>query len=123
MKILVTGGCGFLGSHICEMYRKIGEEVIAYDNLTTYEFKKNVYMKPESRYHNKEMLEKIGVKVNIADIRDKETLLSASRDVDFICHTAAQPTMTLSLEEPERDFSTNVLGTFNVLETARKFDI
>jgi len=123
MKILVTGGCGFLGSHICEMYRKMGEEVIAYDNLTTYEFKKNVYMKPESRYYNKEMLEKLGVKVNIADVRDKETLLSASRDVDFICHTAAQPTMTLSSEEPELDFSTNVLGTFNCLEAARKFDL
>jgi len=123
MKIIVTGGCGFLGSHICEMYRKMGEEVIAYDNLTTYEFKKNAYMKPESRYYNKEMLERLGVKVNIADVRDKETLLSASRDADFICHTAAQPTMTLSWEEPERDFSTNVLGTFNVLETARKLDL
>lgn len=123
MKILVTGGCGFLGSHICEMYAQQGEEVIAYDNLTTYEFKKNVYMKPESRYYNKRMLEKLGVKVNIADIRDKETLLSASRDADFICHTAAQPTMTLSWEDPVLDFSTNVLGTFNVLETARKFDL
>ncbi len=123
MKVLVTGGCGFLGTHICEMYKKMGEKVIAYDNLTTYEFKKNSYMKPESRYYNKEMLEKLGVKVNIADVRDKETLLSASRDVDLICHTAAQPTMTLSWEDPERDFSTNVIGAFNVLETARKLDI
>ncbi len=39
-KVLVTGGCGFLGSHICELFNKKGWEVIAYDNMTTYEFKK-----------------------------------------------------------------------------------
>ena len=123
MKILVTGGCGFLGSHICEMYKKIGEEVIAYDNLTTYEFKKNQYMKPESRYYNKEFLERLGVKIVVEDVRDIEKLKEHGKDVDFICHTAAQPTMTLSQEEPERDLTTNVIGTFNVLEVARKYDI
>jgi len=122
-KVLVTGGCGFLGTHISEMFKKKGWDVIAYDNLTTYEFKKNPYMRPESRYANKNMLEKFGVKINVADVRDKEALFSACSDVDYICHTAAQPTMTLSWEDPERDFSTNVRGTFNVLEAARKFNI
>ncbi|RLG16053.1 nucleoside-diphosphate sugar epimerase, partial [Candidatus Pacearchaeota archaeon] len=122
-KVLVTGGCGFLGSHICELFRKRGWDVIAYDNLTTYEFKKNPYMKPESRYYNKEMLEKLGVRVIVEDIRDKETLFKWCEGVDYICHTAAQPTMTLSWEDPERDFSTNVRGTFNCLETARKYDL
>lgn len=122
-KVLVTGGCGFLGSHICELFKKRGWEVVAYDNMTTYEFKKNQYMKPESREHNKKFLENRGVKVVVADIRDKETLMKECEDVDYICHTAAQPTMTLSWEEPERDFSTNVLGTFNCLEAARKFNI
>lgn len=123
MRVLVTGGCGFLGSHICEMYRKMGEEVIAYDNLTTHEFKKNPYMKLEARYYNKKLLESLGVDVVVADIRDKEILMRWVEECDFICHTAAQPTMTLSREDPERDFSTNVIGTFNVLETARKFDL
>ena len=121
--VLVTGGCGFLGSHICEMYVKKGWDVIAYDNLTKHEFKRNPYMKEEARYFNKEMLERIGVKIVVEDIRDKDTLLKWCEDVDFICHTAAQPTMTMSWEDPELDFTTNVIGTFNCLEAARKFDI
>jgi CDP-paratose 2-epimerase len=122
-KVLVTGGCGFLGSHICEMYIKKGWEVIAYDNLTKHEFARNTYMKPEARYHNKELLERMGVKIVVADIRDKETLLKWAEGCHYICHTAAQPTMTMSWENPELDFSTNALGTFNVLETARIFNI
>ncbi|MDP2925964.1 MAG: NAD-dependent epimerase/dehydratase family protein [Nanoarchaeota archaeon] len=123
MKVLITGGCGFLGSHICEMYKKKGWEVIAYDNLTKYEFSKNSYMKPESRYYNQKLLEAMGVKVVVEDIRDKVTLLNYAKGCDFISHTAAQPTMTLSSEDPELDFTTNVIGTFNVLEAARKYDI
>ncbi|MEK6860317.1 MAG: NAD-dependent epimerase/dehydratase family protein [Nanoarchaeota archaeon] len=123
MKVLVTGGCGFLGSHICEMYRKKAWEVIAFDNLTKYEFAKNPYMKSEARLHNKKLLESLGVEIVVADIRDKEILMRWCEGVDYICHTAAQPTMTLSWEEPVLDFTTNVIGTFNVLEAARKFNI
>ena len=122
-KVLVTGGCGFLGSHICEMYIKKGWEVIAYDNLTKHEFARNVYMKPEARLHNKQLLESMGVKVVVEDIRDKETLMKWAEGCDYICHTAAQPTMTMSWEDPELDFSTNARGTFNVLEAARKYKI
>ncbi len=122
-KVLVTGGCGFLGSHICEMYRKKGWEVIAFDNLTKYEFAKNPYMRPEARFYNKKLLESMGVEVVVADIRDKEILMRWVDGCDYICHTAAQPTMTLSWEDPVLDFTTNVIGTFNVLEAARKFNI
>ncbi|MDO8517238.1 MAG: NAD-dependent epimerase/dehydratase family protein [Nanoarchaeota archaeon] len=122
-KVLVTGGCGFLGSHICEMYIKKGWEVIAYDNLAKHEFARNTYMKPEARYHNQKLLEKLGVKVVVADIRDKETLMKWAEGCNYICHTAAQPTMTMSWEDPVLDFTTNVVGTFNVLEAARKFNI
>ena len=123
MKVLVTGGCGFLGSHICEMYRKKEWEVIAYDNLAKHEFARNPYMKPEARDHNKKLLESLGVKIVVEDIRNKETLIKWCEGVDYICHTAAQPTMTMSWEDPELDFSTNTLGTFNVLEAARKYNI
>jgi CDP-paratose 2-epimerase len=122
-KVLVTGGCGFLGSHICEMYIKKGWEVIAYDNLTKHEFARNPYIKPEARYHNQKILEKMSVRVVVEDIRNKETLMNWTKGCDYICHTAAQPTMTMSWENPEFDFSTNVIGTFNVLEAARKFKI
>lgn len=122
-KVLVTGGCGFLGSHICEMYVKKGFEVIAYDNLAKHEFARNNYMKPEARFHNKKLLEGLGVQVVVADIRDKEILTRWAEGCDYICHTAAQPTMTMSWEDPVLDFTTNVIGTFNVLEAARKFNI
>jgi CDP-paratose 2-epimerase len=122
-KVLVTGGCGFLGSHICELFIKRGWEVIAYDNLAKHEFARNTYMKPEARYHNQKLLESLGVQIVVQDIRDKETLMKYCEGVNYICHTAAQPTMTMSWEDPELDFTTNVLGTFNVLECARKYNI
>ena len=122
-KVLVTGGCGFLGSHICELLNRKGWDVIAYDNLAKHEFKRNPYMKPEAREHNKNLLENLGVRIVVEDIRDKETLLKWCDGVDYICHTAAQPTMTMSWEDPELDFSTNTRGTFNVLEAARIFKI
>jgi CDP-paratose 2-epimerase len=122
-KVLVTGGCGFLGSHICELFKKKGWDVLAYDNLAKHEFARNPYMKPEAREHNKKLLESQGVKVVVEDIRNKEILMKWCEGADYICHTAAQPTMTMSWENPELDFSTNVIGTFNVLETAKKFNI
>ena len=123
MKVLVTGGCGFLGTNICQFYRKRGDEVLAYDNLAKHEFAKNHYMRSEARDHNKHFLENMGVRVIVADIREKRTLIEYARDCDYICHTAAQPAMTISWEDPEMDFSINVRGTFNVLDVARKFDI
>ena len=123
MKLLVTGGCGFLGSNICLYYKQKGAEVIAYDNLAKHEFKKNPYMKDEARNFNKELLEKNGIAVAVKDIRDKEILLEYTKNCDYICHTAAQPAMTISWEDPELDFSTNTHGTFNVLECARIHDI
>ena len=123
MKVLVTGGCGFLGSNICLFYRQKGAEVIAYDNLAKHEFKKNPYMKKKARDFNKKLLENNGVTVVVEDIRDKKILLKYTEECDYICHTAAQPAMTISWDDPELDFSTNTRGTFNVLECARIHDI
>jgi len=80
-------------------------------------------MKKESRNHNKNLLENKGVQVVVEDIRDKEALFKHCEGVSYICHAAAQPTMTMSWENPELDFSTNTRGTFNVLEAARKFKV
>lgn len=122
-RVIVTGGCGFLGTHICELFKKKGWDVIAYDNMTKFEFNKNPYMKPEAREYNKNFLESLGVRVVVGDIRDKKNLMQWCEGVNYICHTAAQPTMTLSWEDPEYDMTTNIVGSFNVLEAARKFDI
>jgi CDP-paratose 2-epimerase len=123
MKILVTGGCGFLGSHICELFRTKGWEVIAYDNLTKYELDRTGYAVERSRQHNVGFLKSVGVEVAVEDVRDAGALLRLSSGVDFIAHTAAQPAMTISWEDPRLDFESNALGTFNVLEAARRHGI
>lgn len=123
MRVLVTGGCGFLGSHMCEYYRGKGAEVVSLDNMTKHELMRTGYKVSNARLHNWNFLKKMGVELINGDIRNKEDLLEAAKDCDFIAHTAAQPAMTISIEQPSLDFETNVVGTLNVLETARKFDI
>lgn len=123
-KILVTGGCGFLGSHVCEEFKKKGWEVTAYDNLTKFEYSRISYFDVEKvRDYNLRLLEKIGVAVVIDDIRNLKTLMKAAESCDFIAHCAAQPAMTIALEDPQLDFDVNAKGTLNVLECARKYGI
>ncbi len=120
MKVLVTGGCGFLGSHVCEFFRKKGWEVISYDNMTKYELQRTGYGTEATRDYNWNYLKSLGVTMVKGDIRNLEHLLDRTEGCDYIVHTAAQPAMTISWEDPAYDFSNNVLGTFNVLEVARR---
>ncbi|MCG6142262.1 NAD-dependent epimerase/dehydratase family protein [Leptospira mtsangambouensis] len=122
-KVLVTGGCGFLGSHVCELFRKEGWDVVSFDNMTKYELKRTGYGSDATRDYNWNYLKSIGVTMVKGDIRNLEHLMDRSADCDYIIHTAAQPAMTISWEDPELDFSTNVIGTFNVMEAARKHKI
>ena len=123
MKVLVTGGCGFLGSHVCEYYIQKGAEVIAYDNMTKHELKRTGYMAEEARNYNWDLLNSMGVKLVKADVRSFEELTDNAQGCDYIIHTAAQPAMTISWEDPRLDITSNVIGTFNVLEAARKLKI
>ena len=123
MRVLVTGGCGFLGSHVCEFYIKKGAEVISYDNMTKYELSRTGYSTEGARNYNWDLLRNMGVTMIKADVRDFGTLLRVSEGCDYIIHTAAQPAMTISWEDPVLDFTSNVIGTFNVLEVARKLKI
>lgn len=120
MKVIVTGGCGFLGSHVCEYYAKKGDEVVSFDSMTKYELERIGHVSEEARTYNWDFLKGLGVNVTKGDIRDYEQLLKACEGGDFIIHTAAQPAMTISWEDPELDFSTNVRGTFNVLKVAKE---
>ena len=119
MKVLVTGGCGFLGSHICELFRSKGWDVVAYDNLTKYELERTGYQVDASRRHNVDFLSSIDVTIAVEDVRDGSALGRHADGADFIAHTAAQPAMTISWEDPRMDFESNAGGTFNVLEAAR----
>ena len=117
-KVLVTGGAGFIGSHVAEFYAQKGCDVTVFDNLSRAQLlgkgNRNImynwgYLK---NYHN--------VKLVKGDITNLEQLEKACNDVEAIVHTAAQTAVTMSLTDPQTDFSTNTLGTFNVLEVARK---
>ena len=61
MKVLVTGGCGFLGSHVCEYFSQRGAEVIAYDNLTKHELTRTGLATEAARHFNWNLLKAIGV--------------------------------------------------------------
>lgn len=123
MKVLVTGGCGFLGSHVCEFYRQKDWEVVAYDNMTKHEMERTGFAAEAARNYNWDYLKNIGVVLVKGDIRNFEKLLDHAQGANYIVHTAAQPAMTISWEDPRLDITTNVLGTFNVLEVARTLKI
>ena len=123
MKVLVTGGCGFLGSHVCEFFRGEGWEVVSYDNMTKSELVRTGYRTDAARDHNWNLLESLGVEMVRADIRDLDVLLDHASGCDYIVHTAAQPAVTISIEDPLLDLATNVTGTVHVLEAARRHGI
>ena len=123
MKVLVTGGCGFLGSHVCELFRKEGWEVVSYDSMTKYELQRTGYGTDRTRNFNWDYLKELGCHMVKEDVCNEQALKDHSSGCDYLVHTAAQPAMTISWEDPRLDFNTNVLGTFNVLDAARKHKI
>jgi len=123
MNVFVTGGCGFLGSHICEYFVKRGDKVVSFDNMTKHELCLTGYAVKETRDYNWNYLKGLGVTVVKGDIRDFSKMMKQVRGSDFIVHTAAQPAMTIGISDCELDFSTNVRGTFNVLMAAKELKI
>lgn len=116
----MTGGCGFIGSHTCEFFIRQGWSVVAYDNMTKFELDRTGYRSDAARDYCRKVLEDMGVQIVVGDVRDREMLLDHASGCDFIVHTAAQPAVTISVEEPLLDVTTNVLGTVHVLEAARR---
>lgn len=123
MKVLVCGGAGFLGSHVCELFKSIGWEVIAYDNLTKFELARTSYNVDKARDYNVNFLRSIGVELIVDDIRNYDHLIKAAAGCDYIINCAAQPAMTIALEKPTYDADVNIMGTINVLQTARFLNI
>lgn len=116
MKVLVTGGAGFVGSHIAEFYANKGDEVVCIDNLSRSQLLK----KEIDTSFNWNYLSKIkNVQLIKGDVRDFDKLKFLAKDASIIVHTAAQTAVTTSILEPRTDFEINLLGTFNILEAAR----
>jgi UDP-glucose 4-epimerase len=104
MKILVTGGAGFIGSHVADAYLAAGHEVTVLDSL--------VHGKRENVPAGAEFVE--------MDIRDQGAAeLIRARKFDLISHHAAQMDVRVSVEDPRFDASVNVDGLLNLLEAAR----
>ena len=103
---LVTGGAGFIGSHLVEELVKQGQRVRVIDNLSTGK-KENI----------KPFLEKI--EFIEGDIRDLEIVREAMDEVDYVLHQAAVPSVPRSVKDPLTSNSVNVEGTLNILIAAR----
>jgi len=119
MKVIVTGGLGFVGSHVAEHFAKEYEDVVVCDNLSRAKGKG-----AGDPCHNWNYLKKNfgNIKLDIVDIRDFRAVRDASKGAGLIIHAAAQVAVTTSLTDPRTDFEINALGTLNVLEAARLED-
>jgi len=119
MRLLVTGGAGFIGSHVVEYYARKGAEITVFDNLCRAKLLKK---DEKNALFNWNYIRANYPKVKLVkgDVADCIALKEAGKDCDTIIHTAAQTAVTTSVVEPEPDFWANALGTFNVLEVARK---
>jgi len=112
LRILITGGAGFVGSHLCERYVKEGHTVLCVDNFLSGSLDN---IKHLLDYHNFKLVK--------GDIRDKELMGSLINGVDVIFHLAAQIHVDRSYIEPELTWDINVHGTQNILELARFYDV
>jgi len=111
MRILITGGSGFIGSNLANFFLNNGHEVTTFDNLSRKGTNKNLdWLK---QIHGDKL------KFINGDVRKLEDLTPTTKDVDLILHTAAQVAVTTSILNPLDDFSINAIGTLNVLEAAR----
>jgi len=114
MKILITGGAGFIGCNTAQRFLKRGVEVVILDNLSRH----------PALSTNLEWLKTLGGSLQFikGDIRDFELLRRLFREHDFtaVIHLAAQTAVTTSVADPRLDFEANALGTFNVLEAIRE---
>ncbi|MBI5345831.1 MAG: SDR family oxidoreductase [Chlamydiae bacterium] len=112
MKTLVTGGAGFIGSHLVDLLLKEGHQVLVIDNLSGGWMKNLTEAIKNPRFTFIE-----------ADIRDKEKIFPLFEGIDWVFHLAAKADIVPSIENPREYFETNVDGTFNVLEAARAHHI
>lgn len=110
---LITGGAGFIGSNYAHRLLSRGEKVVIFDNLSRHGTTNNLKWLQDS--FGRDSFEFIQ-----EDIRNSAALEHAARPVDVIVHLAAQVAVTSSVTDPREDFEVNALGTFNVLEAARK---
>ena len=112
---LVTGGAGFIGSHLIEQLLQLDQEVVSLDNLSTG-YTRNIELAqaaatPEQRAR---------LTAIEGDTRDLETCRSACEDVDYILHQAALGSVPRSIIDPVASHASNVSGTINIFAAAKE---
>ncbi|MFH1577868.1 MAG: SDR family oxidoreductase [Candidatus Omnitrophota bacterium] len=112
-RFLVTGGAGFIGSHITERLLKDGHSVVVLDNLSSGKEENLSFTKNYT-------LNAIRYTLIKGDIRDSSTCQEACRDIDAIFHQAALRSVPKSLDDPISFNEVNINGTLNMLEAAKK---
>ncbi len=106
LPVLITGGAGFIGSHLAENLANLGAKVTILDNLSS---------------GNVQNLKKLKRKVNFinGDIRNFDNCLQATKDIKIVFHAAALVSVPESMQNPQLCHEININGTFNLLESAR----
>ncbi len=111
MRILITGGAGFIGCNLAEACIRAGHQVTIFDDLSRRGSQANLNWLRVAFGD--------GFRFVKGDIRDDPAILAAASGQEAIYHLAAQTAVTTSVTDPRPDFEINALGTFNVLEAAR----
>jgi len=112
-KYLITGGCGFVGSNLAAEILRQGEELHVFDNLFRHGSGDNLaWLRTQGQFTY--------YPYDTRNLNDVETVIKNVKP-DYIFHLAGQVAMTTSIENPRLDFETNALGTFNILDSVRKY--
>ncbi len=121
-KVVITGGAGFIGSNVAEQLLKRGDSVIIIDNI-------NNYYDEALKYKNLSDLAQMGTsktlqvyKTDICDVGGLNIIFEKEKP-DVICHLAARAGVRSSIKDPTLYLKTNIIGTLNILEMARKYGI
>ena len=109
MKIIVTGGCGFIGSNICVFLKNLSFKVVSVDNLS----------KTYSRL-NLKRLNNLNIKNHNIDVSDKNKFIKLNYKADIIIDCCADPAVESSRKDILKNINNNLITTYNVLEKAKK---
>jgi CDP-paratose 2-epimerase len=113
MKVLLTGGCGFIGCNAARRFSELGHHVTVLDDLSRARTRRNLeWLRGQVDFHF--------VKENVCDARALADVIKHD-SFDVVVHLAGQVAVTTSVIDPRRDFEVNALGTLNVLEAVRQY--